>query len=95
MNSELQAIKDVWDTVPRDADLARTMSDAYVAAHPEEFTGFEGKTIEELCGAIDTFREAGMDEEVQRIETWNLHRFEPQNIGGTYQPQIRIAGGTE
>ena len=95
MKAELQAIKDVWDAVPRDATLARTMSDDYVTTNPSEFTGFEAKTIEQLCGAIDTFREAGMDEEVQRMEVWLLHRFESQNIGGTYQPQIRIAGGTE
>ena len=95
MKAELQAIKDVWDAVPRDATLARTMSDDYVTTNPSEFTGFEDKNIEQLCSAIDTFREAGMDEEVQRMEVWLLHRFEPQNIGGTYQPQIRIAGGTE
>jgi len=95
VKAELQAIKDVWDAVPRDAALARSMSDDYVTANPSEFTGFEDKNIEQLCSAIDTFREAGMDEEVQRMEVWLLHRFESQNIGGTYQPQIRIAGGTE
>ena len=95
MNAELQAIKDCWDTEPRDAATCRSMADDYVAAHAAEFIGFDAKTIEQLCGAIDTFQEAGMDEEVQRIEVWLLHRFEPQNIGGTYQPQIRIAGGTE
>ena len=95
MKAELQAIKDKWAEVPRDADLARSMSDAYVAAHPEEFTGFEPMDIGQLCGAIDTFREAGMTEDVQRIEVWLLHRFESQNIGGTYQPQIRVIGGTE
>ena len=95
MKAELQAIKDVWDAEPRDAALAHSMSDDYVAANPSEFTGFETKSIEQLCGAIDTFRAAGMDEEVQRMEVWLLHRFEPQNIGGVYQPQIRVTGGTE
>ena len=95
MKAELQAIKDVWEATPRDANLARSMSDDYVTANPSEFTGFEAKSIEQLCGAIDTFREAGMDEEVQRMEVWLLHRFESQNIGGTYQPQIRVIGGTE
>lgn len=92
MKAELQAIKDKWAEVPRDAEACQAMSDAYVAANPGEFTGYESKTIQELCRAIDTFREAGMDEEVQRMEVWLLHRFEPQNIGGTYQPQIRVVG---
>lgn len=98
MNAELQAIKDAWDKDKeggRDEALARSLSDSYVLANPGEFTGYEGKDIEELAGAIDVFREAGMDEEVQRIETWLLHRFMPQNIGGVYQPQLRLVGGGE
>ena len=92
MKAELQAIKDKWNETPRDEAACRSMSDAYVAANPGEFTGYEGKTIENLALAIDVFRDAGMDEEVQRMEVWLLHRFEPQNIGGVYQPQIRVVG---
>lgn len=92
MNSELQAIKDVWDGMPRDAELARTMSDAYVASHPDEFVEFENMSTIELADKIDRFRIIGQSEEVQRVEVWLLHRFNPQNIGGIYQPQIRIAG---
>ena len=92
MKAELQAIKDKGAEVPRDAEACRTMSDAYVAANPTEFEGHEGKSIEDLAKATDVFRDAGMDEEVQRIETWLLHRFRPQNIGGTYQAEIRIVG---
>ena len=92
MKAELQAIKDKWGETPRDAETCRTMSDTYVAANPGEFTGYEGKSIEDLAKATDVFRDAGMDEEVQRIETWLLHRFRPQNIGGTYQAEIRIVG---
>jgi len=98
MKAELQDIKDAWDKDKeggRDEALARSLSDSYVLANPGEFTGYEGKDIEELAGAIDVFREAGMDEEVQRIETWLLHRFMPQNIGGVYQPQLRLVGGGE
>lgn len=93
MNSELQAIKDAWDAEPRNETLARSLSDTYVLDHPTEFTGYDGMSVQALCEAIDTFRLAGMPEDVQRIETWLLHKYEPQNIGGTYQPQLRIVGG--
>lgn len=93
MNSELQAIKDAWEATPRQDLVARSLADTYVSSHPEEFTGYAEMEIEQLTGAIDAFREAGMAEEVQKVETWLLHRFEPQNIGGVYRPQIRITSG--
>jgi hypothetical protein len=31
-----------------------------------------------------------MDDDLLRVETWLLHRFSPQSIGGVAQPQVRI-----
>ena len=92
MNAELQAIKDAWDEVPRDYEGARSLADDYVAAHPEEFSGYISLDVPALAAAVDTFRETGMAEEVQRIETWLLHKYEPQQVGGVYQPQVRVVG---
>lgn len=89
MKAELQAIKDAWEATPRDDDGARTLADQYVSSNPDEFNGFQGMTIEQLVEAIDTFRSANMEEDQWRIETWLLHRYTPQNIGGIYQPQLR------
>lgn len=70
----------------------RRAADEYVAAHPEEFTQFEGKTLESLVKAVDVFRAAGFDEEQLRVETWLLHHFEPQNIGGVATVTVRVTG---
>lgn len=93
MNSELQEIKDAWDAQPRQETTARALADAYVANHTNEFTGYVEMDIDQLMNAIDVVRLAGLSEDVQRIETWLLHRFQPQVIGGVYQPQLRIVGG--
>jgi hypothetical protein len=74
----------------QDMDKARKLADAYVKAHPDEFTKFDGKSIPELVAAVDVFRAAGMDHDQWLVETWLLHTFEPQNIGGETAPQLRI-----
>lgn len=75
-------------------DDARELADAYVAAHPEEFTALEGASIEDLVRHVDVFRAGGSDfeESLWRIETYLLHRFAPQNIGGVAHAIIRIPG---
>ena len=91
--SDLDAIRDAWDKETgdgRDEESARALADEYVAEHPEEFAELENLTLEQCVQAIDAFRAAGLDKSVWRIETWLLHRYEPQNIGGTYAPQVRI-----
>ena len=93
MNAELEAIKDSWDESTgqgRDDATTRALCDAYVAAHPEEFAELEGKTLEEVVNALSVFRNAGLEEEQWRCEIWQLHHWEPQNIGGTYQAQVRL-----
>ena len=95
MNAELEAIKDAWDKNTgdgRDDEGTRAMADAYVAAHPEEFAELENNTIEQCVQAVEVFRNANMEESRWRVETWLLHKFAPQQIGGEYQPQLRVPG---
>lgn len=92
MNSELQAIKDAWDTETgngRDPN-ARTLADQYVKNHPDQFEDYKELTLPECVKALEVFRDAGMESEQWKVETWLLHRYEPQNIGGTYQAQVRL-----
>lgn len=97
MQTELEAIKNAWDNTDgnRDEQLARDLSDALVASNPELFNDIQHKSLEQLATDIDIFRAAEMEDQVWLIEAWCLHRFEPQNIGGTYQPQVRVPGNGE
>jgi hypothetical protein len=95
MNAELEAIKDSWDKETgdgRDEDGTRAMCDAYVAAHPDQFTNLRDLTIEECVTAISTFRAAGFEEEQWKVEVWQLHHFEPQVIGGPIVARVRLPG---
>lgn len=95
MNAELEAIKDAWDKNTgngRDEDGTRAMCDAYVEAHPDQFTALREMTIEECVNAVSVFRQAGMAEEQWKVEVWLLHHFAAQNIGGPMQAQVRIPG---
>jgi hypothetical protein len=76
-----------------DWDALRAAADEYVAAHPDEFTQFAGKDIPELVRAVDVFRDAGFVEDQLRIETWLLHHFEPQSIGGPAIAVVRNVSG--
>lgn len=102
MNAELEAIKDSWDKNTgdgRDDEGTRALADKYVADHPEQFEGLrqlekqasdaDRDPIPDLVNALSVFRNAGMAEEQWRVETYLLHRFPPQNIGGEYRPSIR------
>lgn len=95
MNPELAAIKDAMDKDTgdgRDAELARTLADAYVAAHPEEFTVLANTNIELCVASVDMFRNNGAEDDQWRVEAWLLHHFEPQTIGGPVVAQIRVPG---
>jgi hypothetical protein len=94
MQAELEAIKDAWDNSDgnRDEALARSLSDAFVENNPHLFDSISAKSLEQLCSDIDAFRAADMETEVWLIEAWCLHRYEPQIIGGTYQPKVRVPG---
>lgn len=93
MNAELQAIKDAWDLETgdgRDNKKTRTLADKYVKAHPEQFEDFKELSLPETVKALEVFRDAGMESQQWIVETWLLHRYEPQNIGGTYEAQVRL-----
>lgn len=95
MNAELEAIRFAWDKNTgdgRDEDGTRAMCDAYVEAHPEQFNSLREMSLEQCVTALSTFRAAGMEEEQWKVEVWLLHRFEPQQIGGPIQAQVRIPG---
>jgi hypothetical protein len=98
MNADLEAIKEAMDKATgdgRDHSEACTLADAYVAAHPEQFTDLAAMPLDKCVTAVDAFRAAGMDEAQWQVEAWLLHRFLPQNIGGTAQAAVRIPGATQ
>lgn len=95
MNDELQAIKDAVDAEVGDGsdfDHARDLADSFVEANPDKFAEYQDHDIPALVKMVDVFREAGLEDSQWAVEAWLLHRFEPQNIGGTNRPQLRIVG---
>ncbi|CQD07347.1 hypothetical protein BN970_01385 [Mycolicibacterium conceptionense] len=93
-NEELIAIRDAMDNSEggRDEELARQLADDYVAANPDQFTSLAEMSIEQCVAAVDVFRAAAMEDDQWRVETWLLHHFQPQTIGGPVTAQIRIPG---
>ena len=95
MDDELAPIFEAWDKESgdgRDADEAYRLSDEYVDSHPDEFAGFEGLGLEDCVSILERRREAG-DPGWAKMQVWLWHRFEPQNIGGVYQPTLRVTNG--
>lgn len=93
METELVAIRDAMSKETgggRDYDAACKLADAYVAAHPEQFTQLQHLGIDECVQAVEVFREAGLVDDQWRVETWILHHYEPLNVGGGFQAQVRI-----
>lgn len=92
MDAGLEAIKDAWDKNTGDGrdEGARKLADTYIAEHPEKFVGFKDLSIEQLVQAVDVFRAANMEQQQWEVEAYLLSRFEPQNIGGAYNPQLRL-----
>lgn len=55
------------------------------------------KLIDQRRQAALIFREHGMEDEARacdddklRIDTWIMHKFDPQEIGGTYTASVRL-----
>ncbi|MEW2478737.1 hypothetical protein AB0876_04025 [Mycobacterium sp. NPDC049093] len=95
MNPELEAIKDALDKTTgdgRDMDHVRALADAYVAAHPDQFTSLQTMERDQCIAAIDVFRAAGMEEDQWRVEAWIQHRWDPMQIGGPVTAKVRIPG---
>lgn len=96
MDPELDAIILAMDKEReggRDQALAVSLADAYVAAHPETFTFLQGMTLEACVGLVDVFRGDGDLRSLFLVETWLLHHFKPQTIGGTYEAEVRPTNG--
>lgn len=92
MNPELEAIRDAMAQPGRDIEQARALADAYVAAHPDEFGLLATMPIESCVAAVDLFRNEADEASQWRVETWLLHRFEPQTIGGPVTAKVRVPG---
>jgi hypothetical protein len=107
MDTNLKAIKDGWEK--RDArgqrsstgkanladdDKVRGLADKYVKAHTKDFAGWENLSLESLVRLVDEAREVGDEEKLWKVEAYLLHKFEPQNIGGTYEPKLRVSNGS-
>lgn len=94
MNAELEAFKQAMDNTngDRDMDQVRALADAYVAAHPDQFTSLQMMERDECIAAIDVFRTAGMEEDQWRVEAWIQHHWDPMNIGGPVTAKVRIPG---
>lgn len=96
MDAQLEAIKAAVEG--GDLDSARTLSDAYVDANADVFTGWESKSVDGETGLVancDVYRAAGRDDDLWQTEAWLLHRFLPQNIGGAAVVQIRVPNAPE
>lgn len=96
MNTELAAIKQAIDD--QDFATARDLSTNYVTAHPDEFASYvavveiasdERAAKREVVKRISVFRSMGMEEDQYRAEAFQLHRWEPEIIGGASFPIIR------
>jgi hypothetical protein len=95
MDTELEEIRQAMDKSTgdgRDRDEAVRLSDAYVAAHPETFAGLDKFDLPLLVQLVSEKRNAGDEQGQWEIEAWLLHAYEPQSIGGEYQPQLRVPG---
>lgn len=90
----LDAIREAWDKNTgegRDENATRALADQYVAAHPDQFTELQGLTLAQLVQAVQVFRDAGLPDSQWRVETWLLHHYEPQSIGGPVDARVRVA----
>lgn len=93
MDAKVEAFKDAVDKSTgdgRNEELARQLADEFVEAHPELFVQMKTMNVQALAAWSQMFREQGSEEAHQHVEIWLRHRFDPQNIGGTFEPTIRI-----
>lgn len=94
MTPELEAIKAALDNSNGDRDMTQVvaLADAYVAAHPDQYTSLQNLEREQCVAALDVFRSAGMEEDQWRVEAWIQHRWDPMNIGGPVSAKVRTPG---
>lgn len=101
-SKELGAIRDAWSKDSgkgRDEELARKLADSYVKAHSDEFSKLSELEIDQCVQLVDLFREGAekglpdMEDSLLHVETWLLHKYEPQDIGGPVKAKVRITNG--
>jgi len=95
MDDELAAVFDAWDKESgdgRDAERAYQLSDDYVEAHPDEFKNYENLPLKYCVQELEDLRNSG-NEDWRKVQVWLWHQFEPQNIGGVYEPKLRVTNG--
>lgn len=95
MREQFNAIRDAWNKTReggRDENKARELSDGLVAANPEAFAAYDSMTQEQLVAAHDVFRAAGMVDDMDKIQAYLFHKYEPQSIGGAVKSIVRIPG---
>lgn len=93
LSPELEAIRDAMNKETgdgRDRDLAVELSTAYVEAHPELTAEMHDWDISRVVESVSVFRAAGFEEKQWQLEAYLLAKFEPQSIGGVYQPELRM-----
>ena len=93
MNKELAAIAEAMDKSTgdgRDHSKAVQLSEAYVKAHPDLFTGLDKFDVPLLVQLVSKKRAAGDEEGRWNIEAYLLATFEPQQIGGEYKATVRL-----
>lgn len=106
MDKDLQAIKDAWESRPaagqrsstergvRDKDKSvYAKADKYVAAHPEDFKGFDALPMEVIVRSLELARDTGDEASEWKFQTWLFHQFEPQDIGGVHTATVRVNNG--
>lgn len=98
MNEELTAIKAAMDNA--DFDTARALADAYVPAHPDEFSDYyaiveaaESETAAhtEVVQSVEALRNAGLQSHQYRAEAFLLYRWAPLDASGASGPHVRHA----
>lgn len=89
----------------RDTNTARSLADQYVAQNPTLFAHMEDWSLETCVTSVEAFRatanlyrERGLDDQAAEadaskllVDVWLLHHFQPQQIGGSAAPTVRIS----
>src|SRR5215207_1716823 len=102
MADDLKTIREAWEK--RDArgargssgranleddNKVRKLADKYVAAHKADYAGFDNLSQDVLVRTLEDYRDKGDEDNVWKVQAWLFHRFEPQNIGGPAEAQVR------
>lgn len=96
MNEQLEALKTAMDS--GDWDSARDLATAYVTGHPDEFDDYrrivaeapdEKTALEKVAASCEALLLAGLHDLYYHAEAFQLHRWQPMDVGGSIQPQVR------